>query len=264
MRTELGKLAGIFIIAAALLTACEKQPKITTTDDGLVIEELVAGTGAEAQMNSSVTVHYTGWLYDDSAEESKGEKFDSSLDRDAKFSFVLGQGRVIKGWEQGVTGMQVGGQRRLTIPPDLAYGSRGAGKVIPPDATLVFDIELFDVDTLEIIDQVVGDGPEAVKGAKVAVDYTGWLYDESAAEQKGTRFDSSLDRGNKFRFVLGAGQVIPGWDLGVAGMKVGGKRTLIIPAALAYGKRGSGKSIPPDSRLLFDVELFEVDTAALK
>jgi FKBP-type peptidyl-prolyl cis-trans isomerase len=105
----------------------------------LKMEDLLVGTGAEAVDGKKVSVQYTGWLTD-------GAKFDSSYDRNQAFSFTLGEGRVIQGWEQGVKGMKVGGKRRLVIPADLGYGSRGAGNVIPPDATLVFDVELVGVE----------------------------------------------------------------------------------------------------------------------
>ncbi|MEN8174958.1 MAG: FKBP-type peptidyl-prolyl cis-trans isomerase [Pseudomonadota bacterium] len=108
------------------------------TDSGLKIEELQAGEGDEAKAGSRVTVHYTGWLTD-------GTKFDSSVDRGQPFDFPLGAGRVIRGWDEGVAGMQVGGKRKLTIPPQLGYGAAGAGGVIPPDATLVFEVELLGV-----------------------------------------------------------------------------------------------------------------------
>ncbi len=106
-----------------------------TTANGLIIEEITIGSGAEASAGQEVTVHYTGWL-------TSGEKFDSSKDRDDPFLFPLGGGRVIKGWDEGVQGMKVGGKRKLTIPPALGYGAHGAGGVIPPNATLVFEVEL--------------------------------------------------------------------------------------------------------------------------
>ncbi|KXU88344.1 MULTISPECIES: FKBP-type peptidyl-prolyl cis-trans isomerase [Paraburkholderia] len=109
-----------------------------TTESGLKYEDLVEGTGAEAVAGKTVTVHYTGWLTD-------GQKFDSSKDRNDPFAFVLGGGMVIKGWDEGVQGMKVGGKRKLTIPPQLGYGVRGAGGVIPPNATLVFEVELLEV-----------------------------------------------------------------------------------------------------------------------
>ena len=110
----------------------------TSTPSRLIIEELVAGAGAVAAAGQNVTVHYTGWLTD-------GSKFDSSKDRRDPFVFSLGAGQVIRGWDEGVQGMKVGGSRRLTIPPELGYGARGAGSVIPPNATLVFEVELLDV-----------------------------------------------------------------------------------------------------------------------
>jgi FKBP-type peptidyl-prolyl cis-trans isomerase FkpA len=110
----------------------------TTTASGLIIEELVVGEGDEAKAGQFVSVHYTGWLTD-------GSKFDSSKDRNAPFEFGLGARQVISGWDEGVQGMKVGGTRKLTIPPELGYGARGAGGVIPPNATLVFEVELLAI-----------------------------------------------------------------------------------------------------------------------
>ena len=107
--------------------------------------DISEGTGPMALAGKTVSVHYTGWLFDPSAPENKGRKFDSSRDRGEPFEFMLGAGHVIAGWDQGVAGMQVGGQRTLTIPPEMGYGARGAGGVIPPNATLVFDVELLGV-----------------------------------------------------------------------------------------------------------------------
>lgn len=111
----------------------------------LSITDVKVGTGKEAKAGQTVIVHYTGWLYDENSADHHGQKFDSSRDRGQPFSFPLGAGRVIKGWDQGVSGMKEGGQRTLVIPSELAYGSRGAGGVIPPNATLVFDVELISV-----------------------------------------------------------------------------------------------------------------------
>lgn len=110
----------------------------SATPANLVIEDLTVGTGTAAAAGQTVKVHYTGWLTD-------GKKFDSSKDRNDPFVFPLGAGRVIRGWDEGVQGMQVGGKRKLTIPPEMGYGARGAGGVIPPNATLVFEVELLEV-----------------------------------------------------------------------------------------------------------------------
>lgn len=113
-----------------------------TTPSGLQYEDVTAGTGTAATAGRSVRVHYTGWLYQDGAA---GRKFDSSKDRGDPFEFPLGAGMVIAGWDEGVAGMQIGGTRRLLIPPQLGYGARGAGGVIPPNATLLFEVELLGV-----------------------------------------------------------------------------------------------------------------------
>ena len=119
-----------------------QSPTIT----GLKMIDHKVGTGTEAVPGKTVAVHYTGWLFDAAAADNKGKKFDSSRDRGDVFRFPLGGGRVIAGWDQGVAGMKVGGQRTLIIPPELGYGARGAGGVIPPNATLVFDVELIGVE----------------------------------------------------------------------------------------------------------------------
>jgi len=117
------------------------QP-LTKTASGLGYVDLVEGTGPQPKPGESVRVHYTGWLYENGVQ---GAKFDSSRDRNDPFEFALGAGMVIRGWDEGVAGMKVGGKRKLTIPPDLGYGSRGAGKAIPPNATLLFEVELLAV-----------------------------------------------------------------------------------------------------------------------
>jgi len=115
-----------------------------------------------------------------------------------------------------------------------------------------------NITSLQITDRTVGSGAQATAGKTVSVHYTGWLYDGKAADRHGKKFDSSRDRGEPFEFRLGAGMVIRGWDQGVAGMKVGGSRTLVIPSVLGYGSRGAGGAIPPDATLVFDVELLAV------
>ena len=160
------------LILAAAITACNQEsgePMVSndtaavnegqavtqqTASNGDVIEVapglnariLKNGYGRVAEAGDYVEVHYTGWLFDDQAEDSRGDKFDSSVDRGEKFHFMLGTGQVIKGWDQGVAGMLIGEKRELTLAPEMGYGDRGAGNVIPPGATLVFEVELFGLE----------------------------------------------------------------------------------------------------------------------
>ncbi len=120
----------------------KSESKMTKTSSGLQYEDTVPGTGESPKSGQTCVMHYTGWLWENGA---KGKKFDSSVDRGKPFEFVIGQGQVIKGWDEGVSTMKVGGKRTLLIPPTLGYGARGAGGVIPPNATLVFEVELLGV-----------------------------------------------------------------------------------------------------------------------
>ncbi|NTW96985.1 MAG: FKBP-type peptidyl-prolyl cis-trans isomerase [Oscillochloris sp.] len=236
-----------------------------TTASGLKYIEIVPGTGEAPKIGDVVSVHYRGML-------ENGTVFDNSYDRGEPIMFALGQKMVIAGWEEGVALMHVGGQAKLIVPPDLAYGAQGYPPVIPGEATLTFEVELVGIQPgppaaptkvedgqytttasgLKYYDFTVGAGAEARVGATVEVHYTGWLSD-------GTMFDSSLSRGETFLFQLGAGRVIKGWDEGVSGMRVGGRRQLIIPASLGYGARSVGNgAIPPNSTLIFEVELVNV------
>ena len=241
--------AGILMIglaacggAAAPGGASTGSETLTTTASGLKYADLVVGTGDTPATTDLVTVHYTGTL-------DNGTVFDASRNHGGPASFPLN--RVIKGWTEGGSTMKVGGIRKLVIPPDLGYGAQGAGNgVIPANATLTFIVELIEVPKVKIEDTQSGTGAAAKDGDQITVDYTGKLQD-------GTVFDSSVGK-TPFQFTLGAGQVIPGWDQGLLGMKVGGKRTLTIPPSLAYGDQGAGGVIPPNATLIFDVELISI------
>lgn len=246
------------------------NPSATTMSAGGVkIEDFAVGTGAAVKAGDEIRVHYTGWT-------GTGDKFDSSLDRNKPFTFPFGAGRVIKGWDEGLAGMKVGGKRRLTIPPEMGYGARQAGK-IPPNSTLIFAVELLEVvpplpdpkpaeafkgtpvrsfkteGGTKVDVYAEGTGAVANKGDTVSVHYTGTLDD-------GTEFDSSIPRKKAIEIPIGTGRVIKGWDEGIVGMKVGELRKLTIPAASGYGERAAGK-IPPNSRLTFTVELMRVTPA---
>jgi peptidylprolyl isomerase len=255
-------VAGIAVLVVTL-TDDNGEGTATVTDSGLQITDTASGYGPEAVAGDVVTVHYTGTLAD-------GTQFDSSVGGEP-FAFILDAGQVIPGWDEGVQGMQVGDKRTLVIPPDLAYGETGSGP-IPPDATITFDIEVLDVTEtaaesppevtgnrneqdsgLVTIDIAEGQGDEAKTGDTVYVHYVGWL------EADGKQFDTSLVTPSVFPFTIGEKAVIAGWDAGLPGMKEGGKRRLIIPAALAYGQEGAGNGvIPPDAVLVFDIDLVEV------
>ena len=142
-RIAFSALVLLFSFGVISTGVCAEQSGPVTE---LVKTDVKVGKGAEAKAGQNVSVHYTGWLYDAAAPGHKGSKFDSSRDRGTPFSFPLGAGRVIPGWDQGVQGMKVGGQRTLVIPANLGYGARGAGGVIPPNAALVFDVELLGVN----------------------------------------------------------------------------------------------------------------------
>lgn len=244
-------------------------PEVTSTyKNGLIVKDYVIGEGYAADNGSRLAIHYTGYLLD-------GTIFDSSVEQKRPpFLFELGQGRVIKGWEQGIAGMKKGGKRTLVIPSELAYGQMARGK-IPSNAKLVFTLEMIEVrpplpapqgdeafkvrpvkkqrtkSGIRITDYVIGEGELAEKGDTVFVHYTGRLKD-------GTVFDSSVaNKRAPFSFSLGYGRVIKGWNEGIQGMKVGGLRRLKIPPALAYGEQARGP-IPANATLDFTVELMDV------
>ena len=135
-------LGSLSIDSSQSTAMAQAKGKSMTTASGLQIEDTVVGTGTTPAKGQTCVMHYTGWLYENGV---KGKKFDSSVDRNEPFEFPIGMSRVIKGWDEGVSTMKVGGKRTLIIPPDMGYGARGAGGVIPPNATLVFDVELLGV-----------------------------------------------------------------------------------------------------------------------
>ncbi len=234
-----------------------KEKAMTKSKSGLQYRDVEDGTGEKPETGQMCVVHYTGWLWQDGA---KGKKFDSSKDRGIPFYFRVGMGKVIPGWDEGVAGMKVGSKRELIIPANLAYKDREIPGAIPANSTLFFEVELLDKfektsTGLEYRDVKVGTGAKPKSGETCVMHYTGWLWSERG---KGKKFDSSKDRGEPFPFRLGVGEVIGGWDEGVATMKVGGKRELIIPPDLGYGRRGQGGVIPGNATLFFEVELQDV------
>ena len=228
----------------------------------LVTRDIAIGTGTQAGVGDVLEVNYVGALLSD------GTEFDASWNRSQTFFVPIGMGAVIPGWDQGIVGMREGGRRVLITPPDLAYGSSGSGSSIPPDATLVFVVDLVAVldlqppaipeptevgELLGVEDLYEGTGDPVESGDTVTVHYLGTLTD-------GTVFDASWRRGMPFTTTIGVGMVIPGWDQGIVGMREGGRRLLKLPSGLAYGVRGSGAAIPPDTRLLFVVDLIRIQS----
>jgi FKBP-type peptidyl-prolyl cis-trans isomerase len=243
-----------------------------------------AGEGKQPNAGDYVTVHYKGMFLN-------GSVFDESYRRGSPFSFQIGKGNVIKGWEEGIALLKEGSKAVLYLPSSMAYGERGAGNVIEPNAVLKFEVELVKVQTeqerqLEMValekkraleeDEIIqnylkknklkglktenglyyiitkqGGGIQPKTGDKVSVHYKGSLLD-------GKVFDESYKRGQPFQFPVGLGQVIRGWDEGIPLLKEGGKATLVIPSRLAYGNQQAGADILPNSVLRFDVELIKV------
>lgn len=236
--------------------------EVIETVSGLSYEITQKGAGDQPLVGDKVEVHYTGKL-------TNGTVFDSSVSRGQPFSFQLGVGQVIKGWDEGVALLKVGDKATFTIPPELAYGEQGAGGVIGPNETLIFEVELLgikealkatDIAGKEMLTTTSGlkyvklkttDGEQAANNKTVSVHYSGFLED-------GSLFDSSIERGQPITFPLGQKHVIQGWDEGIALLKVGEKAQFIIPHELGYGEQGHPPVIPQKATLIFDVELVEV------
>jgi peptidylprolyl isomerase len=253
-----------------------------TTDDTITIDmddldfgempqieyiEVETGDGEQPVPGDRVAVHYTGTLED-------GTIFDSSFDRGQPIEFVLGQGQVIPGWEQGIAMMREGGKATLVIPPELAYGPQGAPPTIPPNATLTFEVELVQVvaapaplalneddyaetdSGLKYFDIVDGTGDTPVDGNRVLMEFAAWLED-------GTFLGSSQQMGNPLVATLGTGQLFEGWEEGLLTMQEGGTRQLLIPPELGYGEQGAGGLIPPNANLIWQVTLVNIIEARI-
>lgn len=219
--------------------------------------DLEEGEGPEVQEGWLVAIAFTGWVYDPAATDNKGLQFISVPAEDPD-SFRLGVGQVISGVDRGLSGMRVGGRRRIVVPPDLGFGAQGSN-LVPGNATLLLEVELLAGAEVpfEFTDLQVGEGEEAENGDSLSMAYHGWVYDLVAEDNKGNTFDSRTAE-NPFEFTLGVGEVIVGWDLGIPGMRVGGRRRIVIPHELAY--RAAGRpGIPPYATLLFEVELLGID-----
>ena len=276
-KRKIMKYFAVLIILVFFAAGCNKQPKVVSMDNGIryVIDSV--GNGKTAKMGDLVSIHFDGWYLTDkdknnlftdwSKDSSKKVQSLGSSRKYHPLDIKLAPNQFIKGSELGMVGMKVGERRTIIIPDSLAYGKKGLGPVPPnSDIKVVVDllgikvpVKRWDVDTsktlvtpsgLKYIPVKEGTGIKADSGKIVKVDYSGYFLD-------GKKFDSSVDRGQPFTFVLGTKSVIPGWEEGISLMKEGGKAELIIPPDLAYGKNGRG-IIPPNSTLVFDVELLEV------
>jgi len=246
MMKRLQYISLVFFLAIGL-TACDSD---SGEDGEVVITDLEEGTGTEIEVGQTLITSYVGRFAD-------GTQFDSSDELGEDWVFTLGVGQVLKGWDQGLVGMRVGGTRRLEIPSHLAFGRSGqcfsdGTCAVPPNTDVVYDVTVIDIfDEVIVEDLVEGDGEVAEVNDVLFVEYTGQL-------RNGDVFDSTNLTGTVFQFTLGRGSVIPGWDQGIPGMKEGGTRELVIPPILAYGPYGAGSAVPPFAVLIFRIELVEV------
>jgi peptidylprolyl isomerase len=280
-----------FIAAAAcvaVLTACgggDKTPKdVVVVQPDYKLTTTTVGTGRAAAAGDIVTFNYVGYLYDSTKSDFKGAKIESSLDAGVAYAATVGVGAMLTGWDQSLLGMQPGGARTAILPANLAYGANERDQItvkgitypaIPANSPLVYDFQMISVSpqvtipstpaptVTTITDVVVGTGATATVGKAVTVNYTGWLYDGTRANFKGTQFDSSLTAGRTPLAVTVGTGVVAGFSTGITGMQVGGKRTVIIPADQGYGATAQTDSngvvtIPANSVLVFDIQLLTV------
>lgn len=214
----------------------------------LEVTDIKVGTGDAAKKGDVLTLLYKGTL-------KNGKVFDESTPTKPPYAFKLGAKQVIPGWDQGLVGMKVGGKRKLVIPADLAYGKDQMG-AIPPNSQLTFVVELLRIDNVKTLSKVdmkdnkAGTGRQAKNGDQVTLHYTGKFIN-------GFEFDSSVG-GKPFTITLGSGQVIKGFDVGIVGMRKGGKRTITIPYEMAYKENGRPPAIPRMATLVFILELVDL------
>jgi len=274
------------LACAVVLAACGGGPKTDTTpippqpEFKSIPSEEVVGTGTKVVATGDiVTVHTTGYLYDvNNKTDGKGAQFETSRSSDpnAPFppvAFTIGVGQRIAGLDQGILGMKVGGRRTLTIPSNMAWGPNdnkdpvtGVVKV-PANTAVVYEVEVFTITTPPLtlfskVDTQTGTGTEAAANNLVTVNYTGYLFDATKDNKKGAQFET----GTSFAFLLGVNSRIAGWEQGIPGMKVGGKRTLYIPSGLAFAQFGvkdlaGNYVVPPQTPVVYDIELTAVNTA---
>ncbi len=275
MKKLLSLFSLMFLVA---LISCSKKNEIVTLDSGLKYFDDSLGTGREVMQDELVTIHFSGWVITDTSnlfsdwtndELRKTAMIGNSKLRTQPVKYVVGTNSFITGVDEGIVGMKIGGIRTIIIPANLAYGEEGIGP-IPPNSDLKLVVELIDVKERIVVEMwdvdstklrttesglqysiiTEGEGENADSGNVVTVHYSGFLAD-------GTKFDSSVERDEPFSFLLGMGQVIPGWEEGLKLMNKGSKARLIIPPELGYGGISVG-TIPPNSTLIFDVEMVDV------
>ena len=268
-----GRTFIITLVTASIILGCGKEEAQTPVASGgpgakptqgqtagfqeLKIEDLQPGKGEGAKKGDMLTMLYLGKL-------TNGTVFDGNMDDAGKpipgkppFSLNLGMGMVIPGWDKGLVGVKVGGLRKLSIPSELGYGAQGSGSTIPPNSDLIFTVKCLDIVrageelVIDTTDLRPGSGPAVKPGDKITVHYVGKLLN-------GTQFDSSRDRKQTLPFTVGKGEVVPGFDKGVIGMRKGGLRKLRIPPQAAYGAAPNGQ-IPANSVLTFEVELVTIN-----
>jgi peptidylprolyl isomerase len=267
-----------YLLPLLMLTFFGCGPEIITTESGLRYSDNKTGEGRSAELGDLVTLHLNIWLVQDSSElfedwtddsTKNANMIGSSRQFNQPAKFVLGSGEFIRGSDEGIVGMKPGGMRTIIIPSHLAYGEEGAGPV-PPNTDIRLQIELIDAKVPPVVESwdydstriqttssglkyVIieeGSGEKADSNDIVTVHYSGYL-------ENGDKFDSSVERDEPITFSLGTGQVIPGWEEGLSLLNAGSKAKFFIPPQLAYGERDMGV-IPPNSTLIFDVELVEV------